>query len=488
MAPLRSAGISFLPGTGASPSGSSLPGASAGGPRPDRHRVVRPSGARAGYDGRRRRPDAGTGSPSAGDRSILVAAEERAGYVTTAEVAGQVDAVVAAVREVDLDELDDEALKAWARNLQRGVDGLRAAQMATIGVMESRALREAGPGREQRALKPVRDFGRDDLNLTNSEAKKLGETGRRLQEAPEAARGLAQGRLRPEHATIITDTLRHLEGDERERVERALVEAAGGLDPVGLGKLARRLLAETDQAAAMKAGQRRHARRSGKVSLDPDGMTFVGLRLAGTDGELAHTVMHAFRRPDAPGESRTPEQACADAFVQAFEAALRSREAPTQHGERPHVTITIAADDAAAGTGVGTGQFTGPIPATEVLWMARDAKVTFIHLDPVGVPVNVSEGRKNIATSLWRALLVRDGRCRWPGCDAPPNWCDVAHAEVPDRDGGPAVLGNTALLCRRHHRKVDLGGWTMRIRGPDVIFDPPDGSHHEQLISSRTAA
>jgi hypothetical protein len=44
------------------------------------------------------------------------------------------------------------------------------------------------------------------------------------------------------------------------------------------------------------------------------------------------------------------------------------------------------------------------------------------------------------------------------------------------------------MLCRHHHRKVDIGKWTMRIRGPDVIFDPPDGSSAEPLRSTRSAA
>jgi hypothetical protein len=167
---------------------------------------------------------------------------------------------------------------------------------------------------------------------------------------------------------------------------------------------------------------------------------------------------------------------------------LRSRSAPTQHGERPHVNIVVAKADLENLTGVGFGMFTGPIPATEVLRLARDAKIAWIAVDPVGVPENVSMGRTVTNSALWRALLVRDGGCRWPGCDAPPSRCDVAHAEVPDRDGGPRVLSNVAMLCRRHHRLVDIGKWTMRIRGPDVIFDPPDGSGKRPLVSTRPAA
>jgi hypothetical protein len=175
--------------------------------------------------------------------------------------------------------------------------------------------------------------------------------------------------------------------------------------------------------------------------------------------------------------------ATADALVAVCDAALRSREAPTVHGERPHVLITIDQRTLRDEVGCGEGMFTGPILASEVARMARDAKLTHVVIDPVGVPVAISDARKVTGSALWRALLVRDRGCRWPGCDAPPSWCDVAHAEIPDRDGGPRVLANVALLCRRHHRKVDLDGWTMRIRGPAVHFDPPDGSRQEPLVS-----
>jgi hypothetical protein len=435
---------------------------------------------RAAYD-QEAAPRQGDSRPTAGD-DLARGAEVVRG------LAARIDATTDAIGAIDVDALDDGNLRDVIRVLQRGQDLMRGLQCEAVGALEARAIQQAGPGREQRAIEPTRRFVRDELQLTHSEAKKLGETGRRLREAPEAKRSMQQGKLRPEHASVITDTLRYLDGDTRRQVEERLVEAAGTMDPVKLGRLGRQLLAEADQEAAMLAEQRRHARRTGKVTQTADGRTAVHAQLAGLDGELAHTCIEAFRRPDAPGEHRTPEQATADALVEIFDAALRSRSAPTQHGERPHLTIVVDAERLETATGVGFGTFTGPIPATEVLRLVRDAKLTWIVVDPDGVPLHVSEGRNVVQSALWRAMVVRDGGCRWPGCDAPPSRCDVAHAEVPDRDGGPRVLSNVAMLCRRHHRKVDLAKWTMRIRGPDVIFDPPDGRNSEPLRSTRTAA
>jgi len=47
-------------------------------------------------------------------------------------------------------------------------------------------------------------------------------------------------------------------------------------------------------------------------------------------------------------------------------------------------------------------------------------------------------------------LAVRDGGCRFPGCDRPVSWCE-AHHVVPWADGGATALSNLVLLCWRHH-------------------------------------
>jgi len=50
-----------------------------------------------------------------------------------------------------------------------------------------------------------------------------------------------------------------------------------------------------------------------------------------------------------------------------------------------------------------------------------------------------------------RALAARDGGCATRGCTRPPAFCDAHHLWSLS-DGGPTVLGNLVLLCRRHHR------------------------------------
>jgi hypothetical protein len=78
-----------------------------------------------------------------------------------------------------------------------------------------------------------------------------------------------------------------------------------------------------------------------------------------------------------------------------------------------------------------------------------------------------------VPTAIHRALLHRDGSCRFPGCNL--RICDAHHVEH-WADGGATTLDNLVLLCRRHHRAVHEEGFTMK-RLPDdgFAFFRPDG-------------
>ena len=57
-----------------------------------------------------------------------------------------------------------------------------------------------------------------------------------------------------------------------------------------------------------------------------------------------------------------------------------------------------------------------------------------------------------IPTKLYRAVVIRDGHCRWPGCDRPGWQCDVHHV-IRREHGGPTVIENGALFCKFHHHR-----------------------------------
>jgi hypothetical protein len=93
-------------------------------------------------------------------------------------------------------------------------------------------------------------------------------------------------------------------------------------------------------------------------------------------------------------------------------------------------------------------------------------------------PLEVGRATRVVAPAQRAALAVRDGGCVFPGCDRPLAWCD-AHHLWHWVDGGPTDLGNLAMVCRAHHRRVHEEGWQL-TRGPDGRFTatPTHRRHH----------
>jgi hypothetical protein len=96
-------------------------------------------------------------------------------------------------------------------------------------------------------------------------------------------------------------------------------------------------------------------------------------------------------------------------------------------------------------------------------------------------------GRSHYLASDLQKLVIRlrDGYCRFPGCNAPAERCEVDHV-VPYDAGGPTDLWDLGPLCKHHHQMKTGGYWhiiashrdgTCRWRSPlGRIYDhtPPD--------------
>lgn len=278
--------------------------------------------------------------------------------------------------------------------------------------------------------------------------------------------------MTPTHARHLERTLRHLVGQQRRDAEARLLAVAQQQDAVAFGRSCRRLLAELDQAAAVADEQRRHARRSAKLHRTEDAMTALYGQWTGIDAETVVTAIHAFRRPDGPGEHRRPEQATADAVVAVCKAALDAGTAPTEHGVRPHVVFTIDTDDLARHAGVARGAWTGEVPLEAVRSLLDDAGYSWMVVDD-GLPTAAGPETSHVPVGLWRALVERDRGCIAVSCTVPPGWCDVMHLGGDRAQGGRLSLHESGLGCRDHHRKYDLGDWQVTWTHGRPTLHPP---------------
>lgn len=81
------------------------------------------------------------------------------------------------------------------------------------------------------------------------------------------------------------------------------------------------------------------------------------------------------------------------------------------------------------------------------------------------VVLSLGRSQRTASESQRRALAVRDRGCVIPGCDVPPEACQVHHVREWSA-GGTTDVDAMVMLCWCHHRQVDLGMWSIEPLAP----------------------
>jgi hypothetical protein len=191
--------------------------------------------------------------------------------------------------------------------------------------------------------------------------------------------------------------------------------------------------------------------------------------------ELAATVC---RDDPRTKEQRRVDALCAALAGERLPCGCGSPDCSASGSDQPlgQVMIEVIAEQASIdGSSHAPGYMSGfgAVPAT----MLRDLAGT-AQLKPVPLPPPICEPGYRPSPALARFVRCRDLTCRFPGCDAPAEVCDVDHT-IP-YPVGPTHPSNLKLLCRFHHLLktfyTGLGGWADR-QLPDgtVIWTAPSG-------------
>jgi len=98
-------------------------------------------------------------------------------------------------------------------------------------------------------------------------------------------------------------------------------------------------------------------------------------------------------------------------------------------------------------------------PAVKVF--ARPAAVS-----ESGHVLDVGRRRYQITGALRAMITLRDGSCRFPGCNAAASRCQIDHV-IPWDQGGGSDVGNLGVLCVRHHQLKTHGGWKLTDSKPN---------------------
>jgi hypothetical protein len=122
----------------------------------------------------------------------------------------------------------------------------------------------------------------------------------------------------------------------------------------------------------------------------------------------------------------------------------------------------------------------GPIPADAAREIAGTATswTRLLTHPETGVVLSVGSEQYRVPADMKRVLNVRDGTCRFPGCNRPAARSDIDHTR-PWQHGGPTDLDNLAHLCRAHHRLKHQTLWQVEQEpGGVLVWTSPAGQTH----------
>jgi Domain of unknown function (DUF222) len=193
-----------------------------------------------------------------------------------------------------------------------------------------------------------------------------------------------------------------------------------------------------------------------EISETSPGMAGIWANLDATDAALLDATLDAVAATVCDNDPRTKEQRRADAFAPlarrdstlACRCGSEECAAAAERKAVSDIVINVLAEQA---TVDGTGDHPGYLPGFGILpaESVREMAAAGATIKPVTLPGE--QPAPGYRPSAVQAAFVRwrDLTCRFPGCDAPAEVCDVDHTKPYPH--GPTHPSNNKLYCRRHH-------------------------------------
>jgi hypothetical protein len=273
---------------------------------------------------------------------------------------------------------------------------------------------------------------------TEAESRRKRETAKKLEHLPNLGNAAMNGELSSSQLEPAADL-----ADEDSDAE--ITERAKGASPLELQKMAR----EQRRRASREDSMRRRNRRSLRKWRDDDGFLCGRFELRMEHGGA---VVESFfdqvteKMRSATGEAWEPlDRRQADVLIALcqMEAGAEDGATETTVGARVDVHVDIPLDGEATMCGV-------PLPDEWVEAARANARVHLRVTDEHGVPISEERARTFVSQKRRRAVVRRDGRCRWPGCNRRLR-LQVHHLQ-PSSWGGADDMANLASICPYHHQ------------------------------------
>ncbi|HLN78603.1 MAG TPA: DUF222 domain-containing protein [Nocardioidaceae bacterium] len=301
-----------------------------------------------------------------------------------------------------------------------------------------------------------------------------------VHEMPYTLRALAAGRISEWRATIMVKETAVLSSEHRARVDSELAERLPSLGDGGVGREARKIAYRLDPGSVMRRVRRAEADRRVTTRPAPDTMSYVTGLLPVAQGVAVHAALT--RHADslrAAGDPRSKGQIMADTFVERLTGQVQADAVPTE-------VQLVMTDQALLGSDDTPAHLSGygPVPAALARALVRGddtaararAWIRRLYTSPTtGDLVAMDSTRRIFPEGIRTFLVIRDGVCRTPWCDAP-----IRHSDhvVPHAAEGPTSAANGQGLCERCNHAKESPGWSSSTI--------PDGSRAPVTVRTPT--
>ena len=303
-----------------------------------------------------------------------------------------------------------------------------------------------------------------NCHLTFSSASDRVEVARQMQSLDLVSEALISGEISYQHASMIARTAERLGPKFEGDAEEILVTVARKEDPGVLRRAIVFLQHCIEPDGVLDEANQADERRFLNLSQTFGGLFVLNGQFGADDGATLQTALNSLMPAPSIENTQPASRRRADALIELARQQLDGGRLPEVGGQKPHLMVTVEMETLSRqpGSPAAELEWSQPIPAETARRLGCDCTLTPIVDGEPGTTTRVVPG------SMKRALVARDKGCRFPGCDRPAAWTDAHHIQH-WADGGPTSMSNLLLLCRRHHRLVHEGRWSL-VRAGDGLL------------------
>ncbi|TFD50137.1 HNH endonuclease [Cryobacterium sp. Hh11] len=301
-----------------------------------------------------------------------------------------------------------------------------------------------------------------------------------VESRPQTLTALRTGEISLRHVQRLLEQLDSVPQPARAELEAVLLPHAKRLTPAQFDGRARKLRERFHPDSITVRRTRCLADRRVQFFPDKDGMATLWLRAAGDDLQSIYTrVTDAAISLQGPDEPRTLSQLRADVAIDLLQQGVTGSGLGAGLTANVNITVpvlTLMGQSEEPGELEGYGPI-DPETARRLAGTATSFLRVLTH-PHTGIVLDVSSTPFRVPAALKKYLRLRDGTCRFPGCNRSAGHSDLDHT-IDKQFGGPTTATNLHFLSPAHHNLKHFSDWKA-IADPDgtVHWTSPAGKHY----------